>query len=299
MNQDTFMRKIIAIAVLSVVCGIVYGQEVKPVVKDTMHTDVPDAGMMMPTSSSAAERLQPTSTAADQLPAVEGVPRIDPKAVETPVPSPYLMRWGGGGIVGYNGSVTNLTSFRNVAGANVFQQWGDLSVAGGVALSKGIGNGIGIVNDAAVNVQVGYRLSDNFSLHAFGGVSRAGFLGAPASMNGGSYGGFVTMMTNNQKWGMDVGVRRVYNNFTGQWETIPIAMPYYNLNGAKIGFDIGGLLYGLFSQAAGVPNKRGEGSPYNYDPDRGPAIIAPPINMGNIRMGPVETPKWVDQKNQF
>ena len=49
-------------------------------------------------------------------------------------------------------------------------------------------------------------------------------------------------ITTDKKWGVDLGGKTEPNPYTGRLETTPIVMPYYNLNGQKLGFDFGGLL---------------------------------------------------------
>ena len=262
--------------------------------KDSIHTEhhlddlhaeplLPANDIVTP-SVSAAETVDPLIASSPSA--------INPKAVEIQRPLPYLYRWNNGLLTGSHYTTSNLTAVRNIAGVTAIQQWGKLSVDGSLSLSKGIGNGVGVVNGADVSIHAGYRLSDNVILHALGGVNRSGFLGPAPNATGAYYGGYVTLLTNNGKWGMDVGVRRVYNAYTGRWETIPIAMPYYNLNGAKLGIDVGGLLYSFF---AGVAESSHKNSAANFDPNRGPAIIAPPIET-MPHFDAIETPRWVEKQ---
>ena len=54
-------------------------------------------------------------------------------------------------------------------------------------------------------------------------------------------------MDMSEHFGMELGVQRYYNPLRGGWETVPIAAPYFRFNnGAKFGFDVGGLLYEIF-----------------------------------------------------
>ena len=82
---------------------------------------------------------------------------------------------------------------------------------------------------------------------------------------------------------MDVGMRRYYNAATGQWTNVPIVMPYYNLNGHKLGVDFGGLLMNVFQGMDKALN------PNNYRPRRGGEIIMPEV-MKNKGFGPPEIP---------
>lgn len=295
----TLYRKILLI-VLLVSCNILLAQEVKTVEpKDSLRTENPGANLSnemlqpkMENNISAPDLELDRFTSAD-----ESAPEINPKAIELPpLASPWLATWQGGAMTGYHGSMENLFSYRNIAGITAMQSWNNLLLSSDVYLSKGIANGVGIVNSTGVNLQLAYIVSRNVSLHAFGGMSHSGFMGPAPNVTTGYYGGYVTLNTNNQKWGMDLGVRRVYNAMTGRWETIPIAMPYYNLGGSKLGFDFGGLIYSLFYNAAENLNKRKE----KYDPSQGPMIIIPPMEF-TTHFDPIETPNWVEKQypNQY
>lgn len=201
------------------------------------------------------------------------------------LPRQYMMNWQGGGMSGYNGMVKGFNAYGYHSGAIVGQQWGNLSLTGGLSLSKDMVNAIGIVNGIGGNAALSYRAGRNVSLTAFGGINNYGILSSTPNITTAYYGGYVTLNTNNGKWGMDLGARQVYNSMTGRWETVPIAMPYYNLNGNKLGFDFGGLLYSLFRNADNsINNKEMEMN------NRGPAIIPPPIDM-KPKMQPTEMPK--------
>lgn len=288
------MKKYTIILILLTFSVYANGQEVNQRVgKDSLKNDIQlEQNYSEPIAPSVDRTIQPIMDVNVDMPSDADNMNINPKAIEIDMSHPYLPQWQGGGMTGYHGSMTSLTSFRNVAGVNAYQQWGRLNVSGGLSLSKGIGNGIGVVNGMGANVMLGYRLSRNASLHAFGGINRSGWMDAAPDMTAAYYGGYVTLLTNNGKWGVDVGVRSVYNSFTGRWETVPIAMPYYNLNGAKLGIDVGGLLYSVF---AGMAEKKNDNVNTNFDPRRGPAIIAPPINT-MPRFDPIETPKWVEEQ---
>lgn len=217
-------------------------------------------------------------------------PAINPDAVKVSPfrQNPFLLQWSNGGIVGYNGYQNSGFMYGYTAGANAIQQWGNLVFSGGLSLSKEMVDGAGVINGIGGNAMLNYRINKNVSLTAMGGITNYGMLSPLPSMNTAYYGGYLTLNTNNGKWALDLGVRRVYNSVTGQWETIPIAMPYYNLNGAKLGIDVGGLLYGLLS------SKREASAPAPGSKDyRGPAIIGPPIDVTpNLR--PLEVPQGMN-----
>ena len=87
-----------------------------------------------------------------------------------------------------------------------------------------------------------YQATDRLTFNVFGGYN-SGYMPGRQSYR---YGGTVAWdMT--ERFGMEMGVQRYYNPLRGGWETVPIATPYYKFNnGAKMGFDVGGLLYQIF-----------------------------------------------------
>lgn len=71
-----------------------------------------------------------------------------------------------------------------------------------------------------------YVFSPNFSATVFGnyytGTAFAGLSTMPY-MGSSNYGGFLTMQ--NHRLGIDLGVEREFNPYTGRWETVPIVTP--------------------------------------------------------------------------
>lgn len=189
---------------------------------------------------------------------------------------PYIAKWDTGGIIGYNGMYSEMYGFGTHAGAVLTQGWGDrwtLNV--NMELSKDMMDGVGVTNGLGTDMQLEYRLGRNASLTAIGGISNYGWMGPAMNQTTAYYGGYLTLNTNNDKWAVDLGVRQVYNSMTGQWEMVPIVMPYYKLGGAKLGIDFGGLIRSAFDSASeSVVNMQPSSRHY-----RGPAIIAPPIDM--------------------
>lgn len=238
--------------------------------------------MLKPENSTS---IQPIADFHIELPEDETTPQINPHAVT--LPSLYGNRlpvWSNGGITGYHGGYSSWGAYGYMSGAMLFQQWGKMTLTTGANISKSMINGVGIVNSAGVDASMIYRFGRNTSATIFGGVNNSGFLGPSPSVTTAHYGGYVTLNTNNGKWGIDLGVTQVYNPATGAWETVPIAMPYYNLGGAKLGIDFGGLLHSASHATRDAHNMQ-------FDPRRGPAVIAPPINMGPPKLAPVEVPK--------
>ena len=48
---------------------------------------------------------------------------------------------------------------------------------------------------------------------------------------------------------MEFGVRRYYDTMRGRWETIPVVIPYFNIDDLKLGLDVGGILYEILRNA--------------------------------------------------
>ncbi|MBE6310007.1 MAG: hypothetical protein E7080_03005 [Bacteroidales bacterium] len=103
-------------------------------------------------------------------------------------------------------------------------------------------------NSYALTGQFSFRFNKNLSVTAFGSYESNRFINnnkynPPNSINTGSY---LTAVTNNNEWGVDIGVQRYFNPYQRKWVTIPMLRPFYNLGGNKLGFDLGGLLYQIF-----------------------------------------------------
>lgn len=89
-----------------------------------------------------------------------------------------------------------------------------------------------------------YRPNEKLSFRAFGSYAPASAYGFQMSSFGGTIG-----YEFNDRWGMEVGAERIYDPMRGRWDTRPIAIPYYKFNKAKIGLDIGGILYEVIRNA--------------------------------------------------
>lgn len=113
-----------------------------------------------------------------------------------------------------------------------------------------------------------YQATDRLAFHVFGGYNS----GYVPGMQSYRYGGSMAMDI-TERFGMEMGVQRYYNPMRGGWETVPIATPYYRFNnGAKVGFDVGGLLYQIFHSAS-----------FNKNPQRVNPTIGPPRPRIEIR----------------
>lgn len=87
-----------------------------------------------------------------------------------------------------------------------------------------------------------YHANDRLTFNVFGGYQSGYVPGRQSYHFGGTVG-----IDMSERFGLEMGVQRYYNPLRGNWETVPIATPYFKFNnGAKFGFDIGGLFYELF-----------------------------------------------------
>ena len=108
-------------------------------------------------------------------------------------------------------------------------------------------------NDYGVFANASFRLTDRFSLNAFGqhymdqrhhSVAAMPFLGSS------SYGGTIGWRASDN-FALDVGARRIYDPFTRTWRTLPVVQPTINLFGAPISFDAGPLIYQILDYMLG------------------------------------------------
>lgn len=105
----------------------------------------------------------------------------------------------------------------------------------------------GMGNRFSVSGSLSYSFNDNISAYVFGSYMPSYNFYSPALMpylGYSNFGGAVSF--SNEYVGVDLGVKRYLDPFTAQWTTQPIVMPFINVNGQKMGFDIGRLLQDVF-----------------------------------------------------
>ena len=116
-----------------------------------------------------------------------------------------------------------------------------------------------------LQAQMGYRLTDQLTLHLFGSYDT----GNPYNPYGRQWGGSLEWRI-NPRFGLEGGVRRSYDAVTGRWETLPIVAPYYNFGSKfRLQIDVGPLIQQLLRSA--IDGHEGHGS-------KGSPTIAPPRN---------------------
>ena len=181
--------------------------------------------------------------------------------------NPYSRDWSSGGVItrlggGYltgAGSHKTYLGMGNTSSASVAftMPMGDrFQVTAGVTGSKyhfdnAAWNDYGFFGNAS------FRLNDRLSLNAFGqhyisqrfhSVAAMPFLGSS------SYGSTLGWRASDN-FSLDVGARRIYDPYTGQWRTLPVVQPTFNLFGAPISFDAGPLIYQVLDYMFGSGKK--------------------------------------------
>ena len=181
--------------------------------------------------------------------------------------------WYDGHVSGYSGMSTQpMLGSARWAGAAVTQNFGEhWQASTGITFNK-YAVPWNAFNTYSFNGQLMYTLNSNVSVSAFGIYESAPFFSHSNSNRASMlYGGYLTLKTNNDKWGVDMGAQTYRDPATGRSATLPIFRPFYNLNGQKLGFDLGGLLYQIFRNISINAN----GSGYvdgNYTPAKVPPM---------------------------
>ena len=200
--------------------------------------------------------------------------------------NPYAGDWASGGVItrvggGYltgSGSHTTYPGMGSMASASVAftMPMGDrLQVTAGVTGSKyhfdrAAWNDYGVFGNAS------FRLNDRLSLNAFGqyyvnqqfhSVAAMPFLGSS------SYGGTLGWKASDN-FSLDVGARRVYDPYTGQWRTLPVVQPSFRLFGAPISFDAGPLIFQVLEYMFGNGKNSSKWDDAKYRPVTVPNAIS-------------------------
>lgn len=134
----------------------------------------------------------------------------------------------------YNKEYMHLGGIRNVGGQLMYQPTEWLTISGGPYASKylidfPINNRIN--NDFGFNGAVQIKLSDNVFINGYGQYSanaERNRIGGPMSsmFNPTYYGGTMEFKI-NENWGIEAGLIRELNPWTGKWENQPVIAPKY------------------------------------------------------------------------
>lgn len=196
-----------------------------------------------------------------------------------------IVKWYDGYVTGNSGLQTApmLGSVR-WAGATATQNFGEHWQASLGASFQKYNVPLGAYNTYSFNGQVVYTLNKNIGVSVFGTYESSPFFSQASGIRSYmQYGGFMTLKTNNDKWGVDMGAQTYRDPASGRHTTVPIFRPFYNLNGQKLGFDLGGLLYQIFE---GLSTKyNGSGYYYNGVGKGVPANARPAIPSSGRTLG--------------
>ena len=267
MNCNLVVTLVLACAAL--LCG---AQELTPVmpprdttaVITTTPVDVTPASNIRPTTvdqrPAATTDVNPgnrLTLSADQLRAYnQDIPTTAASAMPrmTFDVNPYSRAWHSSGVITRVGS----GYLMGAGGYNVYPGMGNMAT-GSVSLLLPMGDRMTMTagltgnkyhldrdawNSFGVFGNVSYRLTDRLSLNAFGqyyGNQQFHSMASMALMAGTSYGGTLGVRVSDD-FSLNVGARRLYDPYTGRWQTLPVVQPTFNLFGNPISFDAGPLL---------------------------------------------------------
>lgn len=170
-----------------------------------------------------------------------------------------IKTWDGGFILGAS-SYRTMPGLATIGAASigVTQNLGNWTLSTGISAEK-YNFPHSNYNNFGLNASATFHVNSNVSFSAFGNYSTNAIFNSMASMpyiSQSVYGGYMTLITNNQKWGVDLGAQRYYDPYSHRWITVPIVQPYYLYHGQKIGLDFGGLIYNLFQSLDSRNNQK-------------------------------------------
>lgn len=204
--------------------------------------------------------------------------------------SGVIARLGGGYLTGA-GSRTTYPGMGNMANATVafMMPMGDrMTVTAGVTGSKyhfdrNVWNDYGVFGNAS------FKLNDRLSLNAFGQYffnQRFHSVAAMPFLGSSSYGGTLGWKASD-KFSLDVGARRIYDPYTGQWRTLPVVQPTLNLLGAPISLDVGPLIYQVLNNLFGNDKDSRDWGDPRYRPVNAPGATAMPSGFNPYSPVPI------------
>lgn len=155
--------------------------------------------------------------------------------------------WDNGAILG-SSSYNTFTGMGNIASGSFLltQDFGRFNFTGSVTGSK-FHLDRNLYNDFNLSGRLSYRLSDRIYLNVFGNYSTGNIYHSMAAMPflpSTSYGGSMSIVVSD-KFNLEVGANRYYDPFSKKWITRPVLVPTIDINGTKIGVDVGGLIYDI------------------------------------------------------
>lgn len=165
--------------------------------------------------------------------------------------SGIIHRWDSGYLEGGNGLMTMpLLGSMRTAEASVTQHFGERwTLTGGISLQK-YAVPHGAYNTFAANALATYTLTRNVSFSAFTAYQSGAFFSNYPSAATVNFGGYATLLTNNQRWGVDLGAQGYKQLGYGPTAVVPIVRPFYMLGGQKLGIDFGPMIYNAIHSAS-------------------------------------------------
>ncbi len=175
-----------------------------------------------------------------------------------------ISTWQGGGIFA-TGSMNTFPGMGNIGsgGVSITQEMGRFTVTGSLTGNKyHLDNQL--YNSFGVGGSISYRLNDRITFNAFGNYQHSGGLyhsmAAMPYLARSSYGATIGIDVSD-KFSLEMGAQRYYDPFSHKWITAPIFIPQIDINGSKIGIDVGGIIYELLRSAVNSYNRRQYGAP--------------------------------------
>ncbi len=143
-----------------------------------------------------------------------------------------IASWRGGAVYGYGARETMPGLMQSETGAfMVSQQFGNIVFTGGVSANK-YGFYRALHTLYGIHGTITYRLNDCIAFTAFGSHYNGSLYYSPAAMpfiRQSNYGAYVDVGISD-RFGVGLGVQRVYNALNGAMETVPIVRPYFKIN---------------------------------------------------------------------
>ena len=160
-----------------------------------------------------------------------------------------LHHWDDGAIYGIGSTdvMPGLGNF-NSATVGITQHLGRFTVTGALSGYKYHINR-NLYNDFGISGSVSYQIDPHFTISVFGNYSSGNVYDSPAAMpyvNFSCFGGSIRYQA-SETFGMELGVRRVFDPNLNRWQTIPIVTPTVNIGNCAFGIDVGGLLHSIIN----------------------------------------------------
>lgn len=122
---------------------------------------------------------------------------------------------------------------------NLIKDYGNLRISVGVSANRYmiLRN---IETQFGISGALSYKINENLSVSAFGQYNSNPFYSSMAAypyIGTSSYGSYFTL--HNNKTGIDLGVKRLYDPFRRQWRTQPIVTPKFKVGKTTVGIELG------------------------------------------------------------